>query len=616
MANDTNKTVEILEFKVDQGQGITDLEKMRKTLIGLKEEQKNLNDAYKKGKITQDEYVSEITRVDALLKKVSTSHGTLQKNITGVQTQTDKLIKSNAQLSKSMTDAASQISIAGVNVGQLQSKITSLANPVTASIALVGALGAAYARSTIGAKDLAFASGQLSSAITIITNDFASLISSAEDGEGAVSKLTNQTIRFAGTLLGPLGIAVDGYFKKVASDSRAAVLAQEELEDLMREELAIRGQLSERLSDNQELLTEINAEGASFQEKLTSINKISENLKQNQVDILGVLNDELSALQTMQDNDVNNEEIQTKIAEKKKEISKVIQDTTKKIEANSRLESNIREQNEKQLETQVLKTKQIEAQNEELARQARIATLERSLRGDSGSEIDKFREEAQIKVDVVNNSTASMAAAQEALAANVEAANERQIISNEALMISQQQQEGMINQIGIAFGQLGAIMKKESTAQKTFASAQAAINTYLGATNVLAAKPPLPFPFNLIALAATVGTGLATVAKINNVKFADGGWTGPGGKYQVAGVVHADEYVTPKKVVNNPQAAPHIQALERMRLRGYADGGYVAPPSNDMAIAEALKNLRIEVAVTEINRAQNKYASKVDIVTR
>lgn len=74
--------------------------------------------------------------------------------------------------------------------------------------------------------------------------------------------------------------------------------------------------------------------------------------------------------------------------------------------------------------------------------------------------------------------------------------------------------------------------------------------------------------------------------------FAPGGWTGPGSKYQPAGVVHADEHVQPKEVVNEPGALPFLERIRRhgfrntlselrARLaagqRGYANGGLVAP---------------------------------------
>lgn len=74
--------------------------------------------------------------------------------------------------------------------------------------------------------------------------------------------------------------------------------------------------------------------------------------------------------------------------------------------------------------------------------------------------------------------------------------------------------------------------------------------------------------------------------------FAAGGWTGPGSKYQRAGVVHADEHVQPKRVVNEPGALSFLEQIRRngyrntmaslqarmaKTVRGYAEGGLVMP---------------------------------------
>ncbi|WP_236234876.1 tape measure protein [Pseudomonas tohonis] len=67
--------------------------------------------------------------------------------------------------------------------------------------------------------------------------------------------------------------------------------------------------------------------------------------------------------------------------------------------------------------------------------------------------------------------------------------------------------------------------------------------------------------------------------------YAAGGWTGPGGKYLPVGVVHADEHVQPKEVVNEPGALSFLETIRRngfqntmssltARLRrGFAEGG-------------------------------------------
>lgn len=56
--------------------------------------------------------------------------------------------------------------------------------------------------------------------------------------------------------------------------------------------------------------------------------------------------------------------------------------------------------------------------------------------------------------------------------------------------------------------------------------------------------------------------------------FADGGYTGNGGKYQPAGIVHRGEYVVSKRAVERIGVG-NLESLHRGALRGFADGGYV-----------------------------------------
>ncbi|MDK2790609.1 MAG: hypothetical protein PWP15_1116 [Methanothermococcus sp.] len=53
----------------------------------------------------------------------------------------------------------------------------------------------------------------------------------------------------------------------------------------------------------------------------------------------------------------------------------------------------------------------------------------------------------------------------------------------------------------------------------------------------------------------------------------DGGYTGDGGKYEPAGIVHKGEYVIPAWMVKQNRGL--IGALENQRKKGYANGGYV-----------------------------------------
>ena len=64
--------------------------------------------------------------------------------------------------------------------------------------------------------------------------------------------------------------------------------------------------------------------------------------------------------------------------------------------------------------------------------------------------------------------------------------------------------------------------------------------------------------------------------------FSEGGYTGDGDRYEVAGVVHKGEYVVPKPIMSNPRVVDAVGAIEAIRLnrRGpiesYANGGYTS----------------------------------------
>ncbi|XHE13679.1 phage tail length tape measure family protein [Agrobacterium deltaense] len=77
---------------------------------------------------------------------------------------------------------------------------------------------------------------------------------------------------------------------------------------------------------------------------------------------------------------------------------------------------------------------------------------------------------------------------------------------------------------------------------------------------------------NLTNGAGTQWAGIASGA-ISGGLFSDGGWTGPGEAKDVAGVVHADEFVFSKKAVQKVGVG-RLDAMHKGLLRGYDTGGY------------------------------------------
>src|SRR5690606_39474757 len=53
-----------------------------------------------------------------------------------------------------------------------------------------------------------------------------------------------------------------------------------------------------------------------------------------------------------------------------------------------------------------------------------------------------------------------------------------------------------------------------------------------------------------------------------------GGYTGDGGTYEPAGVVHRGEYVMSKKATQRIGVA-NLEAMHNLALKGFADGGFV-----------------------------------------
>jgi hypothetical protein len=71
------------------------------------------------------------------------------------------------------------------------------------------------------------------------------------------------------------------------------------------------------------------------------------------------------------------------------------------------------------------------------------------------------------------------------------------------------------------------------------------------------------------------GSGTGPLGGLFSFLFASGGYTGPGGKDEPAGIVHKGEYVFSKAAVDRIGAG-NLDAMHR-NLKGYADGRFVAP---------------------------------------
>ncbi len=136
---------------------------------------------------------------------------------------------------------------------------------------------------------------------------------------------------------------------------------------------------------------------------------------------------------------------------------------------------------------------------------------------------------------------------QQLLALQQQGAKNQEMLSNASYIAQMQSAQnsfsGITDSMGTMFGEQSAMYKAAFVTQKAFAIAQASLQLPMAMGQALAG---LPFPANLAAIAQVIGLMASITSSITSaaaVGFASGGYTGPGGKYQPAGIVHKGEYV-------------------------------------------------------------------------
>lgn len=544
----------LLHFDIDEQPAVNSIKDLRAANSQLRAERDKVNISTKEGRELVDKLNVSIDKNNKVIKDNSSALEKQRQNV--------------GNYSKSIQEAAGNLNIMGTNVGSLATKLSSFVNPVTATVAVIGALGAAYAQSTIGARDLEFAQNQLAAATTITTNAFASIFSSAEDGEGAISRLTDAVLFKISPALAQL--------------SKASALAIEQQQDLARNEIIARAEINERLAENQELLTKVQDSQTKYNDKIHLTGQAISNLAANEDQILKIKNEQLAAIDRQLAADKTNERLLDERALKSLEISSIQKDTQRKIEAIQRLESNL-------LDAEKARLKTIGKQNEALGEQAtkkKLAGL--NTEGEiSGRPLPGLTNAGDQEIKLSNEITG-------VVVKNNEAKGESAQQYADRVQALQDQQVGAARDLTAA---LASIAEEGTEAQRALALVTIAINSGIGVSEAVKAGAGIPFPANLGAILSGITAVLAGIAQARNLLgFAEGGYTGRGGKYQPAGIVHKGEYVTPQHIVNSPVARPHLQALESMRLKGYADGGFVANSNMEGArqaqmLAQAFKNL-------------------------
>lgn len=513
----------ILEFKVDQKEAFTELEKTKKAIIGIKDEQKQLNKALKDGSITLDEYVDESVRLEANLKRQQSSYNTLQKSVTGVKTQLDKLITSNEKISKDMSktsqtfkEAADNINIAGVNIGALTSGFTKFVNPLTLVTAGVSALGAAYVASTRGAQDLQKAQDILSASSTVISNKLFT-------GQGG--KFSANSILTALQQFGPTAItatAIKALFSEEIKQVDQLAIALQTLREV--ELLAAKDaqrQAKEALTTAEQNRRYRDDESKALKDRLAAANDVEGSINQFETSLLNVQNSRLTAAKKINELANNSIESQALVKDIEREIADIQEDAEgKRTEAKAGV-----------LAIEKLITLEIKKQ----------ATAE-DLRVTGGKKMQFLPgadEEAEVQKqkdfqETINQVTKEMGDQRtEEEKKNQKSLTEwEEIEAGKRVALKQAEDQAKLQSGAIVANALAGLAAEGTDIQRTFALTALAFDTAAALTGGIRASQSVPYPGNLVAMASTIATILGNIAA---AKDLIGGAAAGGGDFMTTG---------------------------------------------------------------------------------
>jgi hypothetical protein len=634
----------ILKLDVDQGGAEKELERVEKSILDTRKAMSDLNKSYKDGKTSQDEYVKESVKLQKSMKQdqdlkrqtiklldtesnsrnamrakvakltkeynnlnLSTKEG--QKRSAELEKQLKKLndeinegskragnFKDNiGRYTESIIEASKSINIHGVSVGNLIGTLKSFVNPATAVIAVISGLTAAYASSSVGARDYANATNQIGAAFEQAQNNYGKFIQSQTGGgsgsNGPLSRLAysiNQALFGTGA----------------ANQASAIAAAKERIIVLERAQVVAAGEAkeAERLAEIQRRIRD--DEKNSFEERLKAIKTINNELTRS------------AALRTTVNNVLKDA---IRYASVDFEFDYVAQNRI--VELN-RANLDIAEEIEgKKTENLMFEKTLLDLQNTLDQNRRRTARDQQFFKNGPQDEVAPEDKQYGIKrttdgygttKDVIDSNAKvvdSERMKQDAMKETARLSGEinTKIASDQKKLADIQQAFNKQRMAALEYTteQAAQLFSDGSVAYKVFASAQALISTLLSSQKAFESLVGIPIVGPTLAASAKIlayANGIKTVAQINNVKFAAGGYTGSGfgspdsSGFKPAGIVHEHEYVAPKRVTMSASAQPHIQALESMRLRGYADGGLVANTSTGsasaaMASANAIQNM-------------------------
>lgn len=596
----TTTDTEILKFQIETGDAIAQQEKLKSALISLKTEATELQKAYKAGNITLQEFADASVRVENTQKVLVNQYSQVQRSVTGLKNPIKELTESNRKLTEQFSQLGEKLEIGGASLTGLISKMSAFATPAGAALAVVGGLVEGYKESAIGAEDLAKAQSKLTATFEVFSNQIG-------------NKSSGTLAQNAAQLFSDIAIDIKAAFnnsKAVADQEKALdkdrVAAADHFIEKLREiqverikaqiQSAIEeteGRKLREIRDDSTLSLQTRLEAANtIQEKFNKSLQINADITNKQIltllregEATGIVNEGTSRLfqKTGELNDANikSRALKIEILNLQKEI--VLEEDAAQRQL---VKSNIAQ---KQLVDKIREQQELQAKRITPFKAGQTDKLGNSVESGNPDEIAALQADASIHSILDDEAQAQkehnevvkqiFGEREEIYIGETDTLEQQAKAQKQITEIKVRTLRASNNLLAASTELVGQVAGKQTAAYKAFSTATTLASTYVSA-QLAFESAFLPVPtyaspiIGAIEAAAAIVAGLANVAQINNVQFARGGYTGDGGKYQPAGIVHAGEVVWNQQDVAMAGGPSRANAMRP--TYGYADGGIVA----------------------------------------
>lgn len=520
-----SKDVVILQLRIEETgpkkvpQQKKEVEALAGSIVGLS----------KANKALRDERNKLDTATEAGRKRISEINEALDKNNKIIKENSSNLEKQRLNVgnyTKSIKEALANSGELGAATVGLTDNFSKLMNPLTASIAGLGSLIALYAKSTTGARDFAFAQARVVNIMNQVVEAFGKLVGGEDGGggQGPFSKLIDHAFNFI-KLSTPLSLVFAKQIKGLEDTSKAAAEAAERLKELEISRAFAQGDFknAEREAELQRRIRDDTTK--TLGERIEAARKIDQIMVAGGQIVTTVIKAQIAAIKESTVNYENNREAQLKVAQLMSEIADTEEDiigkTTENVMAVKALRKEYEDLHKAMSEEE--REKRLLQYEEFLNKEHEIWLAAQEKRNEARAQSEAIAKRFDDRI------------AKETSDRNKKQADADKKLGDANLKNHEFWTEQKMN----LAGGLASYFKEKTVAYKVLASGQAVVDTYRAAAAALAPPPVGAGPIlGPVFAAIAIATGLASVAKINNVKFAQGGtaWHGDarfanGGRY-------------------------------------------------------------------------------------